>query len=100
MWIRPVWDDPTRVDHQKTFEIMALDMDKIGRVVKCRNPPIQILHPAMDRRVPGPDHLLVRLEQRDIDRIEADYRYIEPNVGLGNRLAVIEWSIVTLGREM
>lgn len=82
MWRGTFGHDTGRVQNGQTHEIMVLDMLKTGGVLESRHGPIQVPQPFVDVRVLIPNHALVRLEKRHVDRVESDHGDIQPNICL------------------
>ena len=59
-------------------------------ILERRDFPIQILQPLMDSRIAISNGVLVRLEQRHVDRIETHDGDVKPDVDFGNGRAVVE----------
>ena len=75
-------------------------MFKQRRILELRHLPVQILQPPIDTRIAVPYGILVRLEQRHIDRVEADNRDVEPDIDFRDGRAVIEEPRMRGRREM
>lgn len=69
--------------------VMPLDMLKLRRAPKRTLVPIQLPHPLVQRRVPGPNVANVALEMLHVHGVEADDGGVETDVCFGDVFAVV-----------
>lgn len=82
--------DAERVNLRVASRIVPLDVLKLRRLAKRLVAPVQVPHPQVQPGVPAPDVPDIALEVLHVDRVEADERDVQADVGLGDLVAKVE----------
>jgi len=64
--------------------IVLLNMLPLRRLAECRDIPVQVTQPLVQRGVPGADVADVALEVLHVDGVEACDRRVQTDVGFGD----------------
>ena len=67
-----------------TLCVVIFNMLKLRRVLECRNVPVQLPQPLMQRRITRPDITNAALEMLYVNRVEANNSSVEANVCFGD----------------